>query len=417
MHFDYPLFKLPNTFRAFYGAFCTLHPTQIEAIDPIIEGRDIILESATGSGKSEAVLAPCMERIIHSGREFSVLYIIPTRALAVDLRRRFEPVICDRLGLNVAIRTGDVKLAGGKRPDIMFTTPESLDVMLGSTNEEIRSFLCRVRCVIIDEIHPLIYNYRGVHLVHLLTRLERRNSSNIQRIAMSATIADVDALITAFNFREIPETCHIQSTVKRDVLARLVHLKNEPVEFPALLNDLHDTWKYSKILVFANSRGACDRLFGIINRTGRFKGVCELHYSNLKPFERKQAETRFRKTSRALCIATSTLELGIDIGDVDAVLLYEPPDSVSAFLQRIGRANRREQTLNFWGVCQGENSSLQLVRFLALLKLARQGIVESVPRRTLPSVMAQQIISCLYEKKHISLPALKDLFPESQMAA
>ncbi|MBF0467491.1 MAG: DEAD/DEAH box helicase [Desulfamplus sp.] len=410
MPFDSPLFKLPNTFRAFYGSFSALHPAQLETIDPIIEGRDIILQSATGSGKSEAVLAPCMERIIRSGRQISVLYIIPTRALAVDLRRRFEPVICDRLGLKVAIRTGDVKLAGGKRPDMMFTTPESLDVMLGSTNEEIRSFLCRVGCVIIDEIHPLIYNYRGVHLARLLARLERRNSRTMQRIAMSATIADVDALIDAFNFRPIPETCHIQSAVKRDVLARLVHLKNEPVEFPALLNDLHDTWEYSKILVFANSRGACDRLFGIINRTSRFKGVSELHYSNLKPFERKQAEKRFRKNSRALCIATSTLELGIDIGDVDAVLLYEPPDSVSAFLQRIGRANRREQTLNFWGVCQGEQASLQVVRFLAMLKLARQGVVESVPRRTLPSVMSQQIISCLYEKKQISLPAVTDLF-------
>ncbi|MBF0301413.1 MAG: DEAD/DEAH box helicase [Desulfamplus sp.] len=416
MPFDSPLFKLPNTFRAFYGAFSELHAAQREAISPILEGKDLILQSATGSGKSEAVLAPCIERVIQSNRQFTLLYIIPTRALAVDLKRRFESVITERLGLNLSIRTGDVKQRGGKPPDIMFTTPESLDVMLGSTNEAIRAFLNSVRCVIIDEVHPLIYTYRGVHLAHLLTRLERRNGCSIksveriQRIAISATIADINNIINAFNFRPIPDTCHIKTTVKREIKARLVYLKNEAIEFPAFLNDLHDTWGYNKILLFTNSRGACDRLFGIINRTGRFKGVSELHYSNLKPAERKQTEKRFRTNSRALCIATSTLELGIDVGDVDAVILYEPPDSVSAFLQRIGRANRREKTLNFWGICQGELASMQVVRFLALLNLARQGIIESPTPKILPSVMAQQIISCLYEKKQISLPAILDLF-------
>ena len=266
-------------------------------------------------------------------------------------------------------------------------------------------------CVIIDEVHPLIYHYRGIHLTHLLTRLERRNGERIQRIAMSATIAHIEDVMAAFHFRPFPDTCHIEATVKRDILARIIHLQHETVELPAFLNDLHDTWHYRKILIFANSRGACDRLFATLHRTGRFKGCCELHYSNLKPKIRKAAERRFRKQSPALCIATSTLELGIDVGDVDAVVLYEPPDSVSAFLQRIGRANRREKQLNFWGICRGEYASRQVVRFLSLLRLGRQGKVETPPRRTLPSVMAQQILSCLYEKRRISLPAISELFP------
>lgn len=301
MTFNSPLFKLPNTFRAFYGAFHTLQAAQHEAITPILEGKDLILQSATGTGKSEAVLAPCIERVIQSNREATLLYIIPTRALAVDLKRRFEPIIKERLGLNLSIRTGDVKQSKGSRPDIMFTTPESLDVMLGSTNQTIRTFLNCVGCVIIDEVYPLIYTYRGVHLAHLIIRLERRNvlSSkkyrHIQRIAMSATIADVNNLIDAFNFLPIPDTCYIQTAVNRDISAHLVHLKKEEVEFSAFLNDLHDKWNYNKILLFTNSRGACDRLFGIINKTGRFKGVSEIHYSNLKPAERKQTEERFLK--------------------------------------------------------------------------------------------------------------------------
>ena len=405
---DSLLLQLPNTFRAFYGGFASLHSAQRQAVAPILSGRDLVLQAATGSGKSEAVLAPCLERVINSGRKTAILYIIPTKALAMDLKRRFESVITERLGLNLAIRTGDIKRAGGKRPDIMFTTPESLDVMLGSANADLKGFLFRVGMVIIDEVHPLIHQYRGRHLAYLFTRLERRTGRVLQKIAMSATIARVDSVIDFFGFKIDAE--RIITSVKRNIIARLLHMKQEESEFPALLNDLYDTWQYRKILVFANSRAACDRLFAIVNKTCRFQGVSELHYSNLKPRERKMAEKRFRKRSCALCIATSTLELGIDVGDVDAVLLYEPPGSVSAFLQRIGRANRRENQINFWGLCCGEGSADQVVRFLALLELASRGMIEAANDKTLPSVLSQQVISCLYEKKRISLPSLQSLF-------
>ncbi|WP_457552783.1 DEAD/DEAH box helicase [Desulfobacula sp.] len=407
---DSLLLKLPNTFRAFYGAFESLHNVQKKAVVPILSGRDLVLQAATGSGKSEAVLAPCLEMVIRSGRKRAVLYIIPTRALAMDLKRRFDVVITERLGLNLAIRTGDIKRAGGKHPDIMFTTPESLDVMLGSSNVDLKGFLSRVETIIIDEVHPLIHQYRGRHLVYLMTRLERRSGRSLQKIAMSATIADVNSLIDFFGFQK--NAHHIVNSVKRKIMARLLHIKQEESELPALFNDLYESWKYRKILVFVNSRAACDRLFGIMNRTGRFQGVLELHYSNLKPRERKMAEKRFRNRPHALCISTSTLELGIDVGDVDAVLLYEPPSSVSAFLQRIGRANRRENQINFWGICCGERSTDQLVRFLALLELSGKGMIESPSSKTLPSVLSQQVISCLYEKKQITLSSLQSLFPD-----
>ncbi len=407
---DSLLLKLPNTFRAFYGGFTELHRVQRQALTPILEGRDLVVQAATGSGKSEAVLAPCLERVIQSGQKTAVLYIIPTRALAMDLKRRFESIITERLGLNFALRTGDKKLTGGKCPDIMLTTPESLDVMLGSSNTDLRGFLSRVGTVIIDEVHSFIYQYRGRHLVYLFNRLERRTGRRLQKIAMSATISRVGSVIDFFGFH--PSAPSVITDVKRKIRARLLHIKQEKTEIPSLVNDLYDTWQYRKILIFVNSRVACDRIFGIINQTGRFKGVSELHYSNLKPRERKKAETRFRTSPHALCIATSTLELGIDVGDVDAVLLYQPPGSVAAFLQRIGRANRREQEINFWGICAGEGASDQLVRFLALLELSESGRVESHPGRILPSVLSQQVISCLYEKKRLTLSSLQSLFPD-----
>ena len=409
-HSASPLLQLPNVYRAFYGSFPHLHPIQRQAIEPLLQGRDLVLQSTTGSGKTEAVLAPCTERVIRSEREETILYVVPTRALAIDLERRLEPILRERLGLCLGVRTGDRKRAGGGRPDLLLTTPESLDVALGSSNPDVRGFVQRVRTVIIDEVHPFVYSYRGEQLTCLLRRLERRAALPVQKIALSATIADVDAVIRFFGLR--PDAIRLIAPVQREIVPHLIHLKDEESEFVALLDDLCETWGYRKVLIFANSRGCCDRLFGLLSRHGRFQGVSELHYSNLKPKERRGVERRFRNREQALCIATSTLELGIDIGDVDGVLLYEPPDSVSAFLQRLGRSNRRQRRVHFWGICRGEQAGPQLLRFLGLLRLARQGEIESPRPRNLPSVLVQQILSCLYEKKQISLPSLQELFPD-----
>ncbi|MBI2504197.1 MAG: DEAD/DEAH box helicase [Candidatus Latescibacteria bacterium] len=404
-----PLLQLPNTYRAFYGAFAQLHPVQLRAIAPLLEGRDLILQAATGVGKTEAVLAPCLEGLIRSGRASALLYVVPTRALAVDLERRLGPVLSERLGLRLGVRTGEVKRAGGRAPDMLVTTPESLDVALGSGNAEVRHFAQRVGTVVIDEVHPLIHHYRGWQLAYLLRRLERRAAGPLQKVALSATIADAEEVVRFFAFRA--DAACILEPVQREIAPHLVQVRSEG-ELAALLDDLYEAWGYRKVLLFANSRSRCDRLFSSLNDQGRFRGVTELHYSNLKPQERRGVERRFRQRRHALCIATSTLELGIDVGDVDGVLLCEPPDSAAAFLQRIGRGNRRSEYTHFWGICRGPDAQLQLIRFLALLRLARQGAVEAPRPRTLPSVLVQQILSCLYEKKRVTPDALADLFPE-----
>ncbi len=407
-----PLRQLPNTYRAFYGSFPYLYPFQKQSIEPLLQGKDLILQSATGSGKTEAVLVPCIERIIQSGRKQTALYVVPTRALAVDLERRLMPVLKDRLGLQMGIRTGDSKRAGGAHPDLLLTTPESFDVLLGSTNADLKHFVQRIRTVIIDEAHPLIHHYRGRQLSYLLTRLQRRIACPVQKIALSATLADVEAVAHFFRFR--PDSVFLSESVQRDIVPHLIHLKNDEVELVALLNDLYETYEYRKILLFANSRGCCDRLFSLLSRQGAFQGVTDLHYSNLNASTRRAVEYRFRRREHALCIATSTLELGIDIGDVDSVLLYEPPDSTSAFLQRIGRSNRREGRTHFWGICRGADAQAQLLRFLGMLNMARRGHIETPQPKTLPSVLVQQMLSCLYEKKTITQSALCDLFPDQR---
>jgi Lhr-like helicase len=280
--------------------------------------------------------------------------------------------------------------------------------MLGSSNSDLRGFLLRVNTVIIDEVHPFIHQYRGRQLVYVLQRLERRIGKQLQKIALSATIADPDVVIRFLGFS--PDTVLLTENVSRQILPRLIHLKNDEHELITLLDDLYQEWNYRKILIFANSRGRCDKIFGLLNRQGRFMGMAELHYSNLNAKERQIVEKRFRQRARSVCVATSTLELGIDVGDVDAVILFEPPDSVATFLQRIGRSNRRQNMIHFWGICRGERAGEQMLRFLALLRLASQVMVESPLSNYLPSVLSQQVISCLYEKKRLSLAALQDLF-------
>jgi superfamily II DNA/RNA helicase len=405
-----PLFQLPNTYRAFYGAFAALHSFQREVIAPILNGQDLILQAATGSGKTEAVLAPCLERVIRSEGFEAVLYVVPTRALVHDLRRRLEWLLHERLGLHLGIRTGDVKRLPGGQADVLLTTPESLDVMLGSSNREVRAFLPRVTMLVVDEVHQLVQGYRGRHLAYVLQRLARRSRRRLQKIALSATLGEPEAIRQALGLQE--EAVWVSQAVQRQIQPHLVHLKREPGELVGFIDDLALRFGVRKLLLFANSRSHCDQLFGWLRQRGYFQQAIYLHYSNLKLRQRQEVERQFQRRSQALCIATSTLELGIDVGDVDSVILYEPPESVTTFLQRLGRANRQSQTTTFWGICRGTRAGKQLLQFLALYTLAQQGVVEAVQPAGLPSVLVQQVLSNLYEHKRVSLTSLQALFPQ-----
>ncbi len=404
-----PLLQLPNTYRAFYGAFTVLRPFQREVIAPILQGRDLILQAATGSGKTEAVLAPCLERVICSGAAEAILYVVPTRALVHDLRRRLEPLMHERLGLHLGIRTGDVKRLPGGRADLVLTTPESLDVMLGSSNREVRAFLSRVSMLVVDEVHQLAQGYRGRHLAYLLQRLERRRKRRLQKMALSATLEGPEAIREHLGLQ--PQALWISNAVERQIQPHLIHLKQEPNELVAFIDDLAQRFGARKLLLFANSRSRCDQLFGWLRQRGYFQPATYLHYSNLKLKQRQEVERQFQRRSQALCIATSTLELALDVGDVDSVILYEPPESVTTFLQRIGRANRQRQTTTFWGICRGQRAGEQVLQFLALYHLAQEGAIETVQPADLPSVLVQQVLSNLYEHKRVSLFALQALYP------
>lgn len=406
--------QLPNTYRSFFGKFDALTPAQKALIEPILQGRDVVLQAGTGSGKTEGVLAPATENLLQALKgikphnRYTILYIVPTKALALDMHRRIQ-ALYKPLGLKAGIRTGDGKTLQDAMPHLLILTPESLDVLLGSQNADNQHFLRQLRIMIIDEVHVFLNNERGAQLSYLRHRLEIQTQQKLQTLALSATLPDLRQVEIFFRLKN---PFHYHQAHTRQLKPHWVHFENEEQELIPFFDDLARRFGCQKLLVFANSRKKCEKLYEMLSQEGVFSKHTLLHYSNLSTKERRSIENSFRENRKVLCIATSTLEMGIDIGDVDGVVLFGPPPSTTAFLQRIGRANRREQYVNFWGICHGAHPDHELVRFLALFELATLNRLEVGVKRDFYSVLFQQVLSCLYAKKTLSSQALARLLPE-----
>lgn len=404
--------RLPNTYRTFFGPFASLSPAQKALIEPILNGQDVVLQAGTGLGKTEAVLAPATERLMTASSPFTVIYVVPTRALALDMNRRIHSLY-KQLGLKAGLRTGDSKTQRDGAPHLLILTPESLDVLLGSRNRDNRHFLKHVRILIIDEVHMFLHDMRGCQLSHLRRRLKLQSTGALQTLTLSATISDPKEITLYFGLENA--FCYRQAAT-RELTPCWVHLEDEKRELVPFFDDLLLRWGCKKLLVFANSRRKCEQLFELLNREGLFSDHVLLHYSNLSTKERRSIESSFRNDRKSVCIATSTLEMGIDIGDIDGVVLMGPPPSTMAFLQRIGRGNRRRQEVKFWGVCQGGEAEIQLVRFLALFELAKENRMEKLPIVEYDSVLFQQVLSCLYAKRIVSQKMLEVLFKKEHLS-
>jgi len=383
-----------NIGRAFYGSFRELRDVQREATTPILDGLDVIVLSATGSGKTEAVLAPLVDRYIslmRSARGCTVLYVSPTRALANDLLRRVELPL-DRLGLSVGIRHGERNdLSRASKPNILITTPESLDVMLVSHEPSILD----VRAVVLDEIHLTYNTQRGFQLAVLLRRLEAAAGRLLQVIGLSATVADADNIWHFFRPANQPVVVRAEGAKPLDY--RIAHLQNHS-ELAGLI-DVLAQGRDAKILLFANSRRECDRLGAALRDNTILGGDVFIHHSSLACDARLEVEKRFQQAPKAICIATSTLELGIDIGDIDLVMLYGSPGGWESLLQRVGRGNRRSDKTNVVCLVSPEhgNPFLGALGFEALLSQISEGRLERESPLEVYGAAIQQVLSTLLE--------------------
>jgi ATP-dependent Lhr-like helicase len=311
-----------------------------------------------------------------------------------DLFRRLE-IPMDKLGLRLGVRHGDRDDIRGrkKKPHVIITTPESLDVLLFRDDKSLKT----VRALVIDEVHLLYNTQRGVQLSILIERLKRFiDPGKLQLAALSATIADLKE-VGRFFFGKDENTKFLEFPAHRSIDAKIG--SGGVVQVVKKLT----SGQNRKLLAFVNRRKDCEELFESMSDQKHLEGAVFTHYSNLSKERREITEERFQKLKTAVCNATSTLELGIDIGDIDAVLLCSVPAKADSFLQRIGRGNRRSNktvALCFVGMDEnGPPQTTESLRYLALLDAARTGTLSERGTYEIFGAVAQQCMSIIASQK------------------
>jgi ATP-dependent Lhr-like helicase len=378
---------------AFFGRFTQLRDLQIAAIQAITSGRNVVLSAGTGSGKTEAVVAPMVSNFWRQAAgddALFLLYISPTKALANDIEKRLQLPL-SMLRLRVGIRHGDRDdLASANTPHILVTTPESLDVLLMRHEPKLAS----IRAVVIDEVHLLYNTQRGLQLSILLQRLKGLLAGPFQWAALSATIGDL-GWVRDFLMGHDEDSEMLAFPASRPIDAQIRHIHSE-TEFLALIRRLL-SGPPAKLLVFADSRQMCERLADVLRTDESLQDCVFCHYSSLAPAVRVETESKFAAAPTAVCLATSTLELGIDIGDISAIVLWGVPSGVDSFLQRIGRGNRRSNKSNV--IClvpiDSKHAMIDALRFAALTGMATEGELPVRPPAELYGAVGQQFLSVI----------------------
>lgn len=354
--------QIPHTWPLFFARHGRFTPVQQQAIPSILDGRDTLVIAATASGKTEAVLAPLLERYWQPLHQpgLTLLYICPTRALTRDLFERLHPILADT-GITLSMKTGDTGPVDTKRaPALLFTTPESTDALLTRAPK----LFVDIQAIVLDEIHLFDNTPRGDHLRCLLARLEvirQYNRSDItpaQRVALSATVPDPMGVAG----RYLQEGVIMQVPGGREVAADIRPLYN----LTELINQLTARAR-RKSLLFCNSREEVEATAAFLRQHLPHHADIFVHYSNLDPQIRQDVETRFAAAATAVCVCTSTLELGVDIGSIDDVVLLGAPPDLNALLQRVGRGSRRITQTHT--LCMPKSPG-EWARFEALLGLA-----------------------------------------------
>lgn len=386
-----------------------LRPLQEAAVRPLLDGEDALLLAPTAGGKTEAAMFPLLSRM--AGENWSgtsVLYVCPLKALLNNLLPRLE-TYTGWLGRRAALWHGDVTTGRRRRilrerPDVLLTTPESLESMLVSTAVEHDEFFRGLRAVVVDEVHAFAGDDRGWHLLAVLERLSRVTGQAVQRVGLSATVGNPAALLA-----------WLQGAGRGRRPARVVAPDVAPaVAAPAArppgdveldyVGSVHNAAKViaalhrgEKRLVFCESRALVEELG---QRLRALDVTTFLSHASLSADERRRAEEAFAQERDCVIVATSTLELGIDVGDLDRVIQIDAPRSVASFLQRIGRTGRRPgSTRNcLFLTLDGDG----LLHAAGLLHLWGQGWVEEVVPPPEPRhIVAQQVLALALQQHRV----------------
>ncbi|MGA5554620.1 DEAD/DEAH box helicase [Streptomyces lavendulocolor] len=376
-----------------------LRPLQRAAIDPVMDGEDVVLLAPTAGGKTEAACFPILSAMAAGHwTGTSVLYLCPLKALLNNLVTRVDGY-AQWLGRTAALWHGDTKESQRRRirterPDILLTTPESLEAMLIGVKTDHAHMLGGVRAVVVDEVHAFAGDDRGWHLLAVLERLERVTGHSVQRIGLSATVGNPQQLLTWLQganrgqraSRVVAPDVSCAGTASPppgDVELDYVGSLDNAAKVIAALH------RGEKRLVFCDSRRQVEELGAAL----RARDITVfLSHASLSAEERARSEQAFAEARDCVIVATSTLELGIDVGDLDRVIQIDSPATVASFLQRIGRTGRRAGSVrNCLFLATQKDTLLQAA---ALLLLWGRGWVEPVVAPPDPRhLVAQQLLA------------------------
>ncbi|PIE12027.1 MAG: ATP-dependent helicase [Rhodobacterales bacterium] len=403
-----------------------LHEIQDRAIHRILDGKDdVIISAPTAGGKSEAAFLPLLSQICQmpaEGGGFDMLYVAPLKALISDQKTRLDDM-CDGAGLAVFPWHGDVIQSVKKRAlsepgGVLLITPEALEAMFVLKASRIPDLFRSTRAVVIDELHSFLGTERGVQLNALLTRLEEARGAPLRRVGLSATLGDMDQT-RSFLRPDDPERVSLieANSDQTKLLLRLRAVVSDPEDTtrpPAqklIAAELFAQLRGTNNLVFAGSRKQTEVYTDLLHQLSDLAGVpheFHAHYANLSQHHRQDVEARL-KSDRAptTAICTSTLELGIDIGDVRSVALIGAPYSVASLRQRLGRSGRQPgqpAILRQYVVTATPKPDapvtarlrLELVQAIAMIELLLEGWCEPpAPQALHLSTLVQQILSII----------------------
>jgi ATP-dependent Lhr-like helicase len=400
-------------------------PAQREAWPAIAARRHVLIAAPTGSGKTLAAFLAAIDELVRLGLaaggladETHVVYVSPLKALSNDIHRNLEAPLAGIRGelralglpeidIRTFVRTGDTpqhqRTAMRRRPPhIVVTTPESLYILMGS--ESGRQMLATTRTVIVDEIHAIAGSKRGVHLALTLERLEVLTGRKLTRVGLSATqkpIADVARFLVGTGNLNPDGSANCAVIDSGHVRARDLELEIPAAPLEAVMSGEVWTQLYDRLaqlvsehrttLIFVNTRRQAERIARHLSERLGERDVTA-HHGSMAKESRLDAESRLKRGELRALVATASLELGIDIGEVDLVCQLASPRSIAAFLQRVGRSGH-----SIGGTPRGRLFPLSrddLVECTALLAAVRRGELDRLVMPAKPlDVLAQQIVA------------------------
>lgn len=432
----FELFSPPLTKALEEKGFISPTDPQMKLSPIVMTGKNALLMAPTGTGKTEAAFLPILDNIIRNElartRGIKLLYVTPLRALNRDMLERMK-WWCKRFDVRLGVRHGDTtssERAGQSMapPDILITTPETLQAML--TGRRIRESLTALRWLVVDEVHELAEDKRGSQLSLALERLKRIVGRNFQIIGLSATVGSPE-IVAKFLVGQSAD-CEVvrvpvekslelkvtrpEATTDDKVFAETIFTYPDVAARLRLIRDIVE--KYRSVLIFTNTRSEAEALANRF-RVWDQKLPIGIHHSSLSRATREAIERNLREGKLSGVIATSSLELGIDIGFLDYVIQYNSPRQVSRLIQRVGRSGHKiGKTSKGLIITQDSDDTLEAV---VLCRRSLFGELEPlVPFKNASDAAIHQIAGLLVETNSWKLDDLyalmRNAYPYSTMS-